>query len=220
MEIQKGQLICKKNGKPFTSGATEGIVSEIKLHTQEDYTAQYVFLEDGSFTPLSSVCDKVEMDNLLAVNYVGRKNRRKKLGKKLGRPVPTYESIIEFPLETNAFTQSHRRLKHFDAKGYECSCCGIKGVKFGVTLDCQFRTSELTQELKDFTEDFNSFCEIFKGEDENGTKKYPGIKIDVYTSDNQLMTIDHINPLSKGGTWNPQNLTPMCQSCNILKGDK
>ena len=35
-----------------------------------------------------------------------------------------------------------------------------------------------------------------------------------------LMTIDHIIPVSKGGEGNIENLQPMCLECNMAKGDK
>lgn len=31
-------------------------------------------------------------------------------------------------------------------------------------------------------------------------------------------TIDHYIPLSKGGTWSPDNLVDCCRRCNVLKG--
>lgn len=44
--------------------------------------------------------------------------------------------------------------------------------------------------------------------------------IDIYSKDFQLMTIDHIKPKSKGGTYHIDNLDPMCQKCNSAKGNK
>ena len=43
--------------------------------------------------------------------------------------------------------------------------------------------------------------------------------IDIYSKDFQLMTIDHIKPKSKGGTYHIDNLDPMCQKCNSEKGN-
>lgn len=34
------------------------------------------------------------------------------------------------------------------------------------------------------------------------------------------LTIDHIFPRSKGGTWNLENLALACRSCNNKKSDK
>lgn len=35
-----------------------------------------------------------------------------------------------------------------------------------------------------------------------------------------LMTVDHIKPLSKGGSNDMSNMQPMCENCNRAKGDK
>jgi len=43
--------------------------------------------------------------------------------------------------------------------------------------------------------------------------------VDLYTSDFTLMTIDHIQPKSKGGKNTLNNLQPMCQPCNSEKGN-
>jgi 5-methylcytosine-specific restriction endonuclease McrA len=45
-----------------------------------------------------------------------------------------------------------------------------------------------------------------------------GKHIDLYTKDNELMTVDHDNPLSNGGTWDLENLFPMCEKHNAKKG--
>jgi len=46
------------------------------------------------------------------------------------------------------------------------------------------------------------------------------IHIDVYTDDFELMTIDHIKPKSLGGSYDIENLDPMCHFCNTEKGAK
>lgn len=46
------------------------------------------------------------------------------------------------------------------------------------------------------------------------------IHIDLYTEDFELMTVDHIKPKSKGGTYDLENLNPMCHFCNTEKADK
>jgi len=50
--------------------------------------------------------------------------------------------------------------------------------------------------------------------------RYGNNHIDIYSKDFQLMTIDHIKPKSKGGTYHIDNLDPMCQKCNSAKGNK
>ncbi len=32
------------------------------------------------------------------------------------------------------------------------------------------------------------------------------------------LTVDHITPLARGGTWDMNNLQPMCHNCNSSKG--
>lgn len=44
--------------------------------------------------------------------------------------------------------------------------------------------------------------------------------IDVYTQFAELMTVDHIHPLSKGGSDNILNKTPCCAICNKKKDNK
>lgn len=50
--------------------------------------------------------------------------------------------------------------------------------------------------------------------------KAGGFHIDLYTEEFELMTIDHIQPRSKGGTDDLENLQPMCNTCNARKADK
>lgn len=44
------------------------------------------------------------------------------------------------------------------------------------------------------------------------------IHIDLYTKDFELMTVDHIKPKWIGGTYDIENLDPMCRFCNTEKG--
>lgn len=77
----------------------------------------------------------------------------------------------------------------FKSKGVKCKHCGIEG----------------------------KFCGIEKH------KKYREYKIKVYalTQNNTeiLMTVDHIIPLSRGGTDTLENLQPLCEICNRSKGN-
>ena len=47
-----------------------------------------------------------------------------------------------------------------------------------------------------------------------------GFHVDLYTAEFELMTIDHIQPKSKGGDNTLENLQPMCHTCNTKKADK
>jgi hypothetical protein len=46
------------------------------------------------------------------------------------------------------------------------------------------------------------------------------IHLDIYTKDFELMTVDHIKPKSRGGTYDIENLDPMCCFCNTKKAAK
>jgi hypothetical protein len=50
--------------------------------------------------------------------------------------------------------------------------------------------------------------------------KSGSIHIDIYTKDFELMTVDHIKPKSKGGSYDIENLDPMCTFCNSEKSNK
>lgn len=50
--------------------------------------------------------------------------------------------------------------------------------------------------------------------------KSGSIHIDIYTKDFELMTVDHIKPKSKGGSYDIENLDPMCTFCNAEKSNK
>ncbi len=44
--------------------------------------------------------------------------------------------------------------------------------------------------------------------------------INLWCRSKHNLTVDHIIPLAKGGTWDQDNLQPMCHSCNSSKGVK
>lgn len=46
------------------------------------------------------------------------------------------------------------------------------------------------------------------------------IHLDIYTKDFELMTVDHIKPKSLGGSYDIENLDPMCTFCNSEKSNK
>lgn len=48
---------------------------------------------------------------------------------------------------------------------------------------------------------------------------YGTVHADIFTDDDVMMTIDHIIPKSKGGTWDIDNLQIMCTECNVKKGN-
>jgi 5-methylcytosine-specific restriction endonuclease McrA len=52
-----------------------------------------------------------------------------------------------------------------------------------------------------------------------GIDKGGGSHLDMYSSDNTLFTIDHIQPLSKGGRDHIDNMQLMCSPCNEKKGN-
>jgi len=49
--------------------------------------------------------------------------------------------------------------------------------------------------------------------------RFKNVHVDVYTKDFELMTVDHIHPKSKGGTYDLENLNPMCAKCNTKKAN-
>ena len=53
-----------------------------------------------------------------------------------------------------------------------------------------------------------------------GVDTMGGFHWDIYTTDLQLMNIDHIVPKNNGGNNHLTNLQPMCMPCNSKKGHK
>lgn len=86
--------------------------------------------------------------------------------------------------------KDHRRLGVFHRKGTVCVCCGAG--KEGVRL-------------------VENHTETKKG-------RVGSTHVDIFTKNWTLMTVDHIIPLSEGGTWHWSNLQPMCTRCNSKKG--
>lgn len=43
---------------------------------------------------------------------------------------------------------------------------------------------------------------------------------DMEFNEKQRATIDHVKPLSKGGTWDLENLKLACRRCNVVKGNR
>ena len=56
---------------------------------------------------------------------------------------------------------------------------------------------------------------LIAGKDRGGQ-----IHLDIYTKDFELMTVDHIKPKSLGGSYDIENLDPMCNFCNSEKSNK
>lgn len=53
-----------------------------------------------------------------------------------------------------------------------------------------------------------------------GTKANGGLSVNIYTDKYELMNIDHIIPISKGGSRKSlDNLQPTCSTCNSLKSN-
>lgn len=86
--------------------------------------------------------------------------------------------------------KDHRRLGVFHRKGTVCVCCGAG--KEGVRL-------------------VENHTETKKG-------RVGSTHVDIFTKNWTLMTVDHIIPLAEGGTWDWDNLQPMCTRCNSKKG--
>jgi hypothetical protein len=87
---------------------------------------------------------------------------------------------------------SSDRLVMFKEKGVKCVCCGIEGQFF---LKLKSKITKVTEPWH-----FNLYAE----------------------KDGELilMTKDHIIPKSKGGPNHLSNYEPMCEHCNLKKGDK
>lgn len=83
-----------------------------------------------------------------------------------------------------------QRYQTFFTKGTKCVCCGIEG---------QFFAKEKGKKCKSYHLNLYAL-------DEDGNEV--------------LMTNDHIIPKSKGGTDHISNYQPMCEVCNMKKGNK
>ena len=103
----------------------------------------------------------------------------------------TIDRVISLRL-LHTLYKDHRRLGVFHREGTTCVCCGAG--KEGVYLVENHTTSK-------------------KG-------KIGSKHVDVFTKSWVLMTVDHIIPLAEGGTWDWDNLQPMCIRCNNKKEDK
>lgn len=87
--------------------------------------------------------------------------------------------------------KDHRRLKVFHHKGTVCVCCGAG--KEGVYL--------------------------VKNHTTNKSGEIVSYHVDIFTKSWVLMTVDHIIPVAEGGTWDIDNLQPMCTNCNGKKSN-
>lgn len=87
----------------------------------------------------------------------------------------------------------HRRLRVFARKGVACISCGLAATHMIVWVDFHL-----------------------EGKGDN-------LHIDliaVTSGGDILMTVDHRQPVSKGGGNEIENCDPMCAPCNFKKGDK
>lgn len=82
------------------------------------------------------------------------------------------------------------RYMTFYQKGTTCVCCGRQGAYFKLDIG-------------------------------DSHSKYSNRRhFNLYSEDGILMTKDHINPQSKGGRNNIENMQTMCSICNSKKADK
>lgn len=100
-------------------------------------------------------------------------------------------SILDLTTDLEKF-KNHERLKTFYNKGLDCS-----------NPKCNKRGHYLLLTLGNMKNDNVGF----------------GIHVDVFTESLELMTVDHILPKSKGGTYDLENLRPMCYKCNSRLGN-
>lgn len=98
------------------------------------------------------------------------------------------DQVISLKLLHTAY-KDHKRLRVFHHKGAICVCCGAG--KEGVYL--------------------------VKNHTKTKSGKIGSQHVDVFTKKWVLMTVDHIIPLVEGGTWDIENLQPMCSKCNSKK---
>jgi HNH endonuclease len=58
-------------------------------------------------------------------------------------------------------------------------------------------------------------CAVWDGELRGYSERIPG-----HPQADRLLTVEHLVPLSRGGTNAPENLAPACAACNGAKGDR
>jgi 5-methylcytosine-specific restriction endonuclease McrA len=94
---------------------------------------------------------------------------------------------------------SGKRLATFLEKGHVCVGCGITGSFFALERADSYSVYHLNLYACSKTGRFTSGIPIYK---------------------DRMMTVDHIRPVSKGGSNGKENLQTMCYKCNQKKADK
>ena len=101
-------------------------------------------------------------------------------------------------------------------KGRKKNAINLNDFDKIVNLSC----GETKQRFNPFSRNFSVKFKrtIFKRDDY--TCKYCGWKNGVSGKQDRILTLDHIIPISHGGTTKPNNLITSCLKCNIKKNDK